>query len=274
LTCSIFLLFLCDLRNQIFEQHWEWSVNIQENLHQVLERIALAEHAAGRDPGSVRLVVVTKGHSIDAVQEVIAAGAKILGENYVEEGIAKKSALAEAERVQWHMIGHVQSRKARAACEHFDWLHSLDSLKLARRLSSFSGGLGRRLPVLLECNVSGEATKFGWPAWQEERWPDLLSDLAEVAALPDLKVCGLMTMAPYLEAPELARPYFLRLRRLQKFLASHLGQVDWSELSMGMSGDFEVAIQEGATLVRIGTAILGPRNMLPSERGNQACLSL
>jgi pyridoxal phosphate enzyme (YggS family) len=239
-------------------------VNIQENLHQVLERIARAAHAAGRDPESVRLVVVTKGHSIDIVQEVIAAGAKVLGENYIEEGIAKKSALAEAERVQWHMIGHVQSRKARPACEHFDWLHSLDSLKLARRLNGFSGDLERRLPVLLECNVSGEATKFGWPAWQEERWPDLLPSLAEVTALPDLKVCGLMTMAPFLEAPELARPYFRRLRRLQEFLASHLRHLDWAELSMGMSGDFEAAIQEGATLVRIGTAILGPRTVLPS----------
>jgi PLP dependent protein len=239
-------------------------VNIRENLNRVLERIARAAHSAGRDPDSIQLVVVTKGHPIDVVEEAIAAGAKILGENYIEEGIAKKTALTQVEGIQWHMIGHVQSRKARPVCEHFDWLHSLDSLKLAHRLNGFSADLGRKLPVLLECNVSGEATKFGWPAWQEESWPNLIQALVEVTALPDLKVCGLMTMAPFLESPEQARPYFKRLRRLQGYLASRLSQVDWSELSMGMSGDFEAAIQEGATLVRIGTAILGPRPVVPS----------
>jgi hypothetical protein len=224
-----------------------------------LERIGLAARAAGRDPNGVRLVVVTKGHPIEAVEEVIAAGADLLGENYVDEGIEKRRACSSSVPVQWHMIGHVQSRKARQVCQYFDWLHSLDSLKLARRLDSFAGELGRKLPVLLECNVSGETTKFGWTAWQEETWLDLLPALAEVTAMPHLSVCGLMTMAPFLEAPEQARPYFRRLRRLQEFLASRLPQGGWAELSMGMSGDFEAAIQEGATLVRIGTAIMGPR---------------
>ena len=232
---------------------------IQDNLHRVRERIAQAARAAGRDPDGVRLVVVTKGHPFEAVQQAIAAGAELLGENYVEEGVGKQQACGGAAPVQWHMIGHVQSRKARLVCEHFDCLHSLDSLKLARRLDSFAGELGRRLPVLLECNVSGEATKFGWNAWQADTWPELLPALAEVTALPNLSVCGLMTMAPFLEAPEQARPYFRRLRCLQEFLAGRLKQVDWTELSMGMSGDFEAAIQEGATLVRIGTAIMGPR---------------
>jgi PLP dependent protein len=234
-------------------------VAIQDNLHRVLERIDQAARAAGRDPDGVRLVVVTKGHPIEAVEEVIAAGADLLGENYVDEGIEKRRACSSFVPVQWHMIGHVQSRKARQVCQYFDWLHSLDSLKLARRLDSFAGELGRRFPVLLECNVSGETTKFGWTAWQEETWPDMLPALAEVTAMPHLSVCGLMTMAPFLEAPEQARPYFRRLRRLQEFLASHLSQGGWVELSMGMSGDFEAAIQEGATLVRIGTAIMGPR---------------
>jgi len=234
-------------------------VVIQDNLHRVRERIAQAARAAGRDPDGVRLVVVTKGHPFEAVQQAIAAGAELLGENYVEEGVGKQQACGGAAPVQWHMIGHVQSRKARLVCEHFDCLHSLDSLKLARRLDSFAGELGRRLPVLLECNVSGEATKFGWNAWQSDTWPELLPALAEVTALPNLSVCGLMTMAPFLEAPEQARPYFRRLRCLQEFLAGRLTQVDWVELSMGMSGDFEAAIQEGATLVRIGTAIMGPR---------------
>lgn len=232
---------------------------IQENLARVLERITGAARAVGRDPDGVHLVVVTKGHMIEAVQEVIAAGAVRLGENYVEEGVAKQRACSDATHLQWHMIGHVQSRKAQPVCEHFDWLQSLDSLKLARRLDRFAGELEHRLPVLLECNVSGEATKFGWPAWQEETWPGLLPTLEELVALPWLEIRGLMTIAPYLQAPEQARPYFMRLRRLQEFLGHRLGSVDWSELSMGMSGDFEAAIQEGATLVRIGTAIMGPR---------------
>jgi pyridoxal phosphate enzyme (YggS family) len=166
---------------------------------------------------------------------------------------------AVATRVEWHMIGHVQSRKAQMVAENFAWVHSLDSLKLARRLDRFAAEAGRRLPVLLECNVSGEATKFGWPAWDENRWPELLPALGEVAELPNLELRGLMTMAPFFDQPEAARPYFQRLKRLQGFLAEALPRVQLTELSMGMSGDFIAAIQEGATLVRVGTAILGSR---------------
>jgi pyridoxal phosphate enzyme (YggS family) len=157
------------------------------------------------------------------------------------------------------MIGHIQSRKARLVSENFDWIHSLDSLKLARRLDQFAAEASRRIPVLLECNVSGEGSKSGWEAWREEDWPKLLPELEAVAAYEHLEVHGLMTMAPYLADPEKARPYFNRLRRLQAFLTAQLPQANWHELSMGMSDDFEIAIQEGATIVRIGTAILGPR---------------
>ncbi|HEX7975684.1 MAG TPA: YggS family pyridoxal phosphate-dependent enzyme [Anaerolineales bacterium] len=232
---------------------------IAENYLRVLERIARAAQSAGRAPDSVRLVVVTKGHPAQSAREAIEAGAKLLGENYAEEGVAKKQALLEAAPVEWHMIGHVQSRKARLVCENFAWVHSLDSGKLADRLDTFAGELGRVLPVLLECNVSGEETKHGWPSWQPETWPALLPGAARLASLPNLKVRGLMTMAPYLPDPELARPYFRRLRLLQEYFARNIPGADWSELSMGMSGDFEAAIQEGATLVRIGTAIMGPR---------------
>ncbi len=157
------------------------------------------------------------------------------------------------------MIGHVQSRKARPVAELFDYLHSLDSLKLARRLDASCGEFGRRLPVLLECNVSGEETKFGYPAWQEDRWDALLPEINEIASLPNLELRGLMTMAPYLDNPEQARPYFSRLRRLRDFLQSRVAGASLSELSMGMSADYQVAIEEGATWVRIGTAIFGPR---------------
>lgn len=232
---------------------------IAENYLHILERIAQAAQRAGRASDSVRLVVVTKGHPASALQEAIAAGAQRLGENYAEEGAAKKQATPGAASVEWHMIGHVQGRKARLVCENFDWVQSLDSEKLAGRLDAFAGEQGKVLPVLLECNVSGEETKHGWPAWQPESWPALLPEITRLAALPHLKVRGLMTMAPFLPDPELARPYFRRLRLLQEFFAAHLPGADWSELSMGMSGDFEAAIQEGATLVRIGTAIMGPR---------------
>ena len=157
------------------------------------------------------------------------------------------------------MIGHLQSRKARQVCEYFTCLHSLDSLKLAERLDRFAEDLGRKLPVFLECNVSGEQTKFGYPAWREETWQVLAGVFAQFLELSHLQVRGLMTMAPFFDEPEPARPYFQRLGRLQAFLIKRLPQTDWGELSMGMSGDFTVAVQEGATLVRVGTAIMGAR---------------
>ena len=161
--------------------------------------------------------------------------------------------------VEWHMIGHVQSRKAGMVVENYDWVHSLDSLKLARRLDRFAGEVGRKLPVLLECNVSGEQSKFGWEAWRERDWPVLVDQIAPIFEMQHLRVRGLMTMAPFLPDPEEARPFFQRLHRLKDHLAGQFPQADWSELSMGMSADFQVAIEEGATLVRIGTAILGAR---------------
>lgn len=232
---------------------------ISDRFRQVQEEITKAAVDCGRSPEEVRLVTVTKGHSLEAVREVVAAGARCLGENYVEEAEPKILALSEQDRVEWHMIGHVQSRKAEAVCSLFQIVHSLDRIKLARRLQRFAGEGGQALPVLLECNVSGEESKYGWPAWREEDWPDLLPDFAEILQLKKLRVQGLMTMAPFDPDPENARPYFLRLRRLQEFLENQLPSGEWRELSMGMSADFGVAIQEGATLVRIGTAIMGPR---------------
>lgn len=231
---------------------------IAQNYQHVLEKIAAASHVAGRSEDSVRLVVVTKGHGLDVVERVVAAGACCLGENYVEEASEKISRLP-VPGVEWRMIGHVQSRKANRVAELFAACDSLDSLKLAERLDRFAGQVGRRLPVLLECNVSGEATKFGWPAWAEERWPELAVSIAALLDLEHLEIQGLMCMPPYFDQPELARPFFQRLRRLQAYLSTCLPQVNWRELSMGMSGDFEVAIQEGATQVRVGTAILGKR---------------
>jgi PLP dependent protein len=232
---------------------------IAYNYQQVLARIERAAQSAGRNPDTVRLVVVTKGHPPEVVKAVITAGAKYLGENYVEEAGPKIQEISRQSEVEWHMIGHVQSRKARQVCELFSFVHSLDSYKLAARFSRFAAEFGRVLPVLFECNVSGEGTKFGWPAWVERDWDLLIPEFEQILHLPGLEVCGLMTMAPFASDSEAARPCFRRLRHLSDFLARRFPDVSWGELSMGMSADFEVAIQEGATLVRVGTAILGER---------------
>jgi len=244
---------------------------IRVNYQQTLAKIAEAARRAGRDPVEVKLVVVTKGHPLAVVQDAIAAGARCFGENYADEGAAKIAALKRKGKLEWHMIGHVQSRKARLVCENFDYLHSLDSLKLAERLNRFAADLGRKLPVLLECNMSGEASKFGWAAWDERSWDALEAEFARTLELPNLHVRGLMTMAPFFFESEPARPYFRSLRRLRDQLARRLPAGSWDELSMGMSGDYEVAIQEGATLVRIGTAILGARQIVhtKNELGGQ-----
>ena len=232
---------------------------IASNYQEVLRRIAEVASKAGRDPDHISLVVVTKGHAITKITDVIEAGATRLGENYLEEALEKIQALSAYDQVEWHMIGHVQSRKAKQVCEQFAWVHSVDRLKVATRLNAFAAEMGRTLPVLLECNVSGEASKFGWNAWEETDWLARSKEFAEILRLENLRVRGLMMMAPYFEEAEMARPFFRKLRKFQSYLRGKLTEVDWGELSMGMSGDYQVAIQEGATILRIGTAIMGPR---------------
>ena len=232
--------------------------SIKANYVRVLERMAAAARRAGRPPEAVRLVVVTKGQPVEKARAAIAAGARDLGENYPEEGVGKMEVLAQPD-LRWHMIGHVQRRKARLVIAHYDMLHSLDRLPLAQRLETLAAEAGRVLPVLLEFNVGGEASKFGWPAWDETQWEALLPDVEAVVAFPHLEVRGVMTVPPPVDTPEAARPYFRRLRALRDFLARRFPQASWDELSMGMSADFEMAVEEGATIVRVGTAILGPR---------------
>ncbi len=232
---------------------------ISDKYQRVMDRVAVAANSVGRDADDVKLIVVTKGHSVEVTRAAIQAGAKYIGENYVQEALAKMEALPD-ENVEWHMIGHVQSRKARDVVENFAWMHSLDRLKVARRCDQFAAQIGIHMPVLLECNVSRETSKFGWPAWDEMRWPEFAETLAPVFELDHLEVQGVMTMPPFFDDPEDARPYFEKLRRLRDFLVDRFPQSSWKELSMGMSNDFEVAIQEGATFVRVGTAILGTRS--------------
>jgi pyridoxal phosphate enzyme (YggS family) len=233
---------------------------IRENHQRVLNQIAESATKAKRNPEEIRLVVVTKTQPIEIVQAAIEAGVRIFGENYPEEGVMKIQSLAAQTSVEWHMIGHVQSRKARLVADHFALLHSLDSLKLAQRLDRFAAEANRRLPVLLEFNVGGEESKSGWDAAEESHWDALLPDLKAVVDLPHLHVQGLMTMPPLGTDAEASRRFFQCLRRLRDHLASRLPQARWHELSMGTSTDFGVAVEEGATLVRVGTAIVGTRN--------------
>ena len=232
---------------------------IRERYIRIQAQIVDAARIAGRAPESIQLLVVTKKQPVSVIEAAIVADVKIFGENYPEEAVSKQQVLNIGNKVEWHMIGHVQSRKARLVAENFALLHSLDSLKLARRLDRFAAEFGRKLPVLLEFNVGGEESKFGWQASDESLWDNFLPDLEALLSLENLEVQGLMTMPPFFEDAELARPYFRQLRVLRDHLSALYPQVKWEQLSMGTSGDFQVAIEEGATIVRVGQAILGSR---------------
>ena len=233
--------------------------SIRENYQHTLDQIAISALKSGRSSEDIRLVVVTKSQPLEVVQAAIEAGVCILGENYPEEGVTKIQSLPPQSGVEWHMIGHVQSRKARLVAEHFELLHSLDSLKLAQRLDRFAAESGRVLPVLLEFNVGGEETKSGWDASNDSQWGFLHPDVQSILDLPNLRVHGLMTMPPLETDPEDSRRFFRRLRLLRDHLASTFTGADWRELSMGTSADYTIAVEEGATLVRVGTAIVGAR---------------
>lgn len=237
--------------------------SIRENYQQALDQIASAARKSNRDPEQVRLVVVTKSQPLEVVQAALEAGVRVLGENYPEEAVRKIQSLAGQSGVEWHMIGHVQSRKARLVADHFALLHSLDSLKLARRLDRFAAEANRVVPVLLEFNVGGEESKAGWNASQESEWEALFPDISSILELPHLRIQGLMTMPPLETDSEDSRRFFQRLRQLRDRLVSQFPQADWGELSMGTSADYPVAVEEGATLVRVGTAIVGARKYKP-----------
>ena len=231
---------------------------VRDRYNLVLENIAKAAIKARRNPDHIKVVIVTKGHSSEIVEAVLACGASRLGENYVEEAIPKINDFSNLE-AEWHMIGHIQSRKTKLVCENFSYIHSLDRKKIALRLDRCMAEMGGRLPVLLECNVSAEESKFGFPAWNIDRQAALVDEIGPILALPNLDVRGLMTMPPWDPDPETSRPYYRRLTQIQDLLIRNYPQSNMGELSMGMSNDYAVAIQEGATFVRIGTAIVGPR---------------
>jgi PLP dependent protein len=232
---------------------------IQDNYQLVVERVAKAAREVGRDPKEIRLIVVTKTQSVEAIKAVIEAGATHLGENYVEEALPKIHELRNEKLLTWHMIGHVQSRKASLVCEYFQYLHSLDSVKLAERLSRHAAELNKTLPVMIEFNVSGEESKSGWNLGINENWDNILVDIEKIIPLQNITLLGVMTIPPYSENPEESRPYYQKIRRFQETVSNTFSLTLFSEISIGMSGDFEIAIQEGSTCVRIGQAIFGPR---------------
>ncbi len=224
---------------------------IRERLPRVLDQVAAAAERAGRDPDSVRIVAVTKGHPLDAVGAAVEAGLRDLGENRVEELDRKHPAFPDGD-VRWHMIGHVQRRKAGRAARLASLVHSVDSVRLAEKLSRIGEADGRRVPVLVQVNASGEAAKGGFPA------ADALDGIRAVAGLAGLRVLGLMTMAPFTADEAALRSTFRRTRALME-AAGAIPGVEGRELSMGMSNDYAVAVEEGSTMVRLGTTLFGER---------------
>ena len=228
---------------------------VRQQLELVRERIAQAAQRAGRSADEVTLVAVSKLQPFDAIEEAYAADQRDFGENRLEE-LWQKVELANEhglDEIRWHMIGSIQSRKTPQVIGPFVLVHSVDREKIADRLDRDAGNAGRMLDVLLEVNVSGEASKHGFT-------PEALRNAAgRLVALPNLRIHGLMTMAPIAEDAEEVRPVFRGLRTLRDEMAQEHSLGDWTELSMGMTQDFEVAVEEGATIVRVGSAIFGPR---------------
>ncbi|MCK9589547.1 MAG: YggS family pyridoxal phosphate-dependent enzyme [Terrimicrobiaceae bacterium] len=231
--------------------------SLEQNLDLVRRRIRAAAESAGRDPSGIRLVAVSKTRPPEAIRAAAEAGQKIFGENKIQEARAKIPLLPSP--LEWHFLGHLQSNKIRRALPLFQLFHGVDSSDLAARMDRLAEECGCFPRILLEVNVSGEGTKFGF---QPDR---LRAEIAGLLALPRVGVLGLMTMAPYSEDPLAAKPYFAALRRLRDDLEQQTGTA-LPELSMGMSGDFEAAVAEGSTLVRVGTAIFGQRPKIQPDR--------
>lgn len=229
-------------------------MSVRENFERIKERIEAACQRAGRASSEVLLLPVSKGHSAEAVAEAAALGLRSFGENKVQEAKAKIPQCPNA--LAWHMIGHLQSNKCRDAMQSFSMIESVDSVDLAQELNKWAEKLGKRMPILLEVNVAGESSKYGFTS------EAALAALESINQLPRLEIHGLMTIAPFTPAPERARPYFRALRELRERCNEILG-APLPHLSMGMSGDFEIAIEEGATIVRIGTALFGERSYKP-----------
>ena len=236
----------CDIQGTLM-------VDVAANCRTVLERMSEAAARCGRDSKEIKLLAASKSQSVDNIRAAIEAGIRFFGENYVQEAQPKRAAVHES--VEWHMIGHLQRNKVKIALDIFDLIQSLDSVELARAMEKEGERRGRVVRAFVEINLAGEESKSGIPREK------VVSLLEEIGRLSYIRIEGLMAVPPLAEGPEKARPYFRALRELQAELqARRVPNIDLRELSMGMTQDYPVAIEEGATLVRIGTAIFGPRS--------------
>jgi hypothetical protein len=226
---------------------------VKDNIKKIRDNITEAALKAGRNASDVRLMAVTKTVDDERIMEAIEADVSIIGENYVQE--ARRKIEKMGKNVEWHMIGHLQSKKSKDAVRLFDMIHSIDRIKLARELDKRSKMAERITKILIEVNISGEETKSG------VRKEDAITLVKDISTLENLSIQGLMTMPPWFDDPEDARPYFVALRETRdRIIEENIPNVEMRELSMGMSGDYQVAVEEGATIVRIGTSIFGERS--------------
>lgn len=228
-----------------------------ETVYKQLEEAALR---ANRDPKEITVLAVSKLQSVEKIRSAYDAGIRFFGESYVEEALPKMEALTDLENVIWEMVGHVQSRKAKLVANSFSRLHSLSSIKLARLLNRHRDTALSPMEVLIQVNVSGEESKQGVDATEREKWDNVLKFAQELKDYPNLKLTGLMSMPPLFDDPEQNRPYFQKVRELLNYLNEKDSSLNLHELSMGTSYDFVIAIEEGATIVRLGSSLLGERH--------------
>ena len=243
------------------EPNPELFQTIKQRLEKIRANIAVAAQKCNRSASEVLLLAVSKRQPLGVIEAAYVCGLRSFGENYAEEAHEKIEQLAYLNDIRWEMVGHVQSRKSVSVAADFTRVHSLDSLKLARKLNvaRAAHGIKEPLEVLLQLNVSGEASKEGMPAWDKDQWQNLPPIVSEILTLGQLRLTGLMTMPPLFEEPELSRPFFGLLRQARDYLNQQIPGLALTELSMGTSSDYPVAVEEGATIIRIGTALLGPR---------------
>jgi len=240
------------------------KTQISQNYQEFLEKISICASKANRSASQIKLIVVTKNQPTENIIEVIQAGAKYIGENYPEETIKKWNLIDNVYKdpVEIHLIGHLQSRKIQLILNRFNAFHALDSIRLAEKINSrITQEKLKPLPIFLQFNVSGENEKYGWLADEEKNWSNLCNDFERLLEMKGLNLLGLMTMPPFVINSEDNRKYFERLHRLRDFFIKRYPEIDLPELSMGTSQDYEAAILEGATYLRIGTMIMGNRNL-------------
>jgi pyridoxal phosphate enzyme (YggS family) len=236
------------------------SSQIQNNLDRVSTQMMKAADKCRRPLETIKLIAVTKGQPVDVIESAVGRGITRFGENYPEETVKKiKQMPTRSPEIEWHMIGHIQSRKVGIVVDNFSLIHSLDSYHVAEILSKKLSEELKSIPVLLEMNLTGEQSKYGFPAWDKKTLENTYQEITRMINYKELVILGLMTMPPLSEDPETSRLIYQRLREIQTALGKTFPEQNWSELSMGSSFDFEVAIEEGATMVRIGKALFGPR---------------